>query len=981
MMCRSLSHSLLCFVIVCPALFAPRVHAQEEVTYFTKANTALDLAEQHELRNAAPWKAFQQQHPRWTAEFDTRTGLPHQGYGDPIVVAGVALQEKASTFLTEVLGQFAFPVAALIHRSTVVGKVSYVHFVQEHAGVEVFGSHVLVKFDAQGRVIAFRADLVPVQAFPALVATVSRGISAAWEGLHGVVSHERIGARWVMIPSERSYTVHQAEFIQVHTQADEEPGHYACYVDAVSGKLLYRTNKVTACTPDAPLSAAVSISGSVYTGSPLDPTQDLPLPGLRFTIGATMYTADENGMVNTDATGPAQATFHLRGEWAAVSTLNVTPSFTTTLSEGMNAVVFGGASTIQQRSAYRYVHAMHEHLNEVLPSFTGMDIQLPVRVDLVAPNCNAFYDGSSINFYEQGNNCRSFATIDDIVYHEYAHGINDKYYVSLGSTFNNGAMDEGYADVWALSLADDLQVGEAYHIDNPGSAIRRYDGVPKIFPIDLQGDRHNDGQIIAGAWLDLYQLLGNDMPLMLELFKEAYGGLQALAPNGNEGQAYRDVLLDVLQADDDDGDITNGTPHGTLIVQAFARHGITLISDVRIEHEELFSAVPSEAIELYAYVDATFPSTAYIADVVLRYRVNTEQAWNEVSMVMGDVSHAGIIPPQNAGSIVYYHLGVRDFFNYLGAVEPAGADLDDPRLPHTILVGFEQWGADDADSQQDFGAWTLGQPGDNAIRGLWEFGIPIPSYSTASDENTICQPGTQHTEGGANCWFTANALNSVQPVGMQDVDEGSTSLVSPVIDLSSSTDPAISYWRWYTNASPTSTNPSQDLWQVFARGDGSAEWVPVEETRMSERAWRRNAFRVADVLGEASTIQLKFVASDSVDATVDGNGASLVEAALDDLELWSMDITSSMVDHETMPSTMLWPQPAHDLVHLRLPSSETVYTYDVVDMTGRLVKSGGLARSEVITIPVMDLSTGNYVLRLRSGDHMRQARISVLHSH
>ena len=33
--------------------------------------------------------------------------------------------------------------------------------------------------------------------------------------------------------------------------------------------------------------------------------------------------------------------------------------------------------------------------------------------------------------------------VSDVVFHEYGHGINDLYYESLGSGFNNGAMNEG----------------------------------------------------------------------------------------------------------------------------------------------------------------------------------------------------------------------------------------------------------------------------------------------------------------------------------------------------------------------------------------------------------------------------------------------------------------------------------------------------------------------------------------------------------
>ena len=52
--------------------------------------------------------------------------------------------------------------------------------------------------------------------------------------------------------------------------------------------------------------------------------------------------------------------------------------------------------------------------------------------------------------------CNSMAQIGDVVYHEYGHGINDKFYQSLGGSFNNGGMGEGYADIWALGITETL---------------------------------------------------------------------------------------------------------------------------------------------------------------------------------------------------------------------------------------------------------------------------------------------------------------------------------------------------------------------------------------------------------------------------------------------------------------------------------------------------------------------------------------------
>ena len=88
---------------------------------------------------------------------------------------------------------------------------------------------------------------------------------------------------------------------------------------------------------------------------------------------------------------------------------------------------------------------------------------------------------------------------------------------------------------------------------------------------------HADGEIIAGAFWDLYLNLGS-MNQMLDLFKYTYdSGVDG--PDGDEGVIYTDILLEVLYADDNDADLSNGTPNDLAIVSAFNLHGITLLSN------------------------------------------------------------------------------------------------------------------------------------------------------------------------------------------------------------------------------------------------------------------------------------------------------------------------------------------------------------------------------------------------------------------
>ncbi|MCP3917064.1 MAG: choice-of-anchor B family protein [bacterium] len=168
------------------------------------------------------------------------------------------------------------------------------------------------------------------------------------------------------------------------------------------------------------------------------------------------------------------------------------------------------------------------------------------------------------------------------------------------------------------------------------------------------------------------------------------------------------------------------------------------------------------------------------------------------------------------------------------------------------------------------GSWTSGAPADTATTGIWEHGDPI---------GTAAQPEDDHTPSGTNCWFTGQGTLG-GPLGEQDIDGGATTLLSPVMDLSSSATPQLSYWRWYTNDG----NGNVDDSLVIEITDDGMTWYAVEILGPghpeASGGWFRHDFNVLSIPGMSltSTVQVRFVAADQ------GNG-SIVEAAVDDLRI------------------------------------------------------------------------------------------------
>ena len=974
----------LLFVAFVAAVAAQSAVDRAEVRLASQAPVVPDVQRQLDLRDHPLWTAFLTDHPHWQVEFNAGTGMPHRAYGPPVQTAPGTEEERALEFLQPWLSAAGVGPTDIRHQATYrTSRNTYIHFRQTHAGHPVITGQAMVKLDPHGRVIAFGCDVLPTRLIPALGTFTEASATAASSGLAEVYATEVNGLRWLPIPQAHGVEVHLVQEVVVHARANGRPARYQCWVDALSGALHYRqdlnSDAVGCAGEPADAGADVVVEGTYYITGPLGGTAVTGLPDLRVSINANTLFTDASGALASGIPGPVNAQFQLRGRWANVSTNAITPSTSAFLQEGPNTVSFDAAANIRQRSAYVHVNRIHEHMQAVLPGFTAMDIALPTKVDVTGGTCNAFYDGSSINFHAEGGGCQGMAAFHDVVYHEYGHGINDKFYQGLGGLVINAAMSEGYADLWAWSLTQQPSIGAGYRIGDDLAALRRYDEAPRVYPMDLVGQRHADGMIISGAWWDLYQALGNDMDLLLQLFADALPGLQATAINGQEGIAFRDVLLDVLQADDDDGDITNGTPHGQAIIEAFARHGITLVTGSTLQHTPLADAVVGEALQLQATLDAPFPSNLYLGDVLLNYRVDAGP-WEVITCTnTGGVTYAATLPFVASGGLVAYYFTVMDTNGQVGIALPKGAHLDPANLPFFVLLGMEQAGQETADGPGDLALLSAGVPQDNATGGAWAEGVPVPSYALAGFPSSIVQPGTQQTPGGTRCWFTGNAPSDADPTGTNDVDGGVTTLISAPFDASTLTDPVITYWRWYVNNAAEGSNPGTDPWRVSLSNDGGASWVPVEDTPVSDRSWRRMALRIAELVEPTAAMRIRFQASDSVRTDQPFDGASLVEAAVDDLALWESTTLNVGSDEHTTSAIRLVGVPADQVlvVDADLPDDVRLSITDAMGRACEVRMRGPM--SGRVALNVGHLANGTYLLLVYGPHHADTVRFSVLH--
>lgn len=954
-----------------------------EVRLITDNKRMLNEQYQYQLRNQPNWQNFLLDNGTWYVHFSETNGKPHKAFGKPITVAGSNAVDRATYFVEHHLGGFGIPNSELELVSQTGNKhAEHVFFKQRHQGKEVLNSKLSVRMSLDGKVTSFSADVFSHISFESPVLSPSDAASAAIAGLIGTVVNVEANSELFILPIpefDRKRTtfrlVYQAKVFT--TGEDQIPANYLTYVDAIDGRVLMRKNTVSHCESEPPGSASVTVTDNLSLTQPFDPETNAVLANMEVSQGGSTFYTDAAGTLAGLNAG--NATFRLRGLWSAVFTNGTTPSFTTALTNGANAIDWGTNANSKESSAFYHVNIVHDYMKTKFPSFTNMDNALTTNVD-VAGSCNAFYDGSSINFYTAGAGCTSFALIGDVVYHEYGHGINDKYYQSQGAFFQNGAMGEGYADLWALGITNNPILGLGNSSSLPTNSIRRYDIDPKIYPQDLIGEVHADGEIIAGAWWDLGQNFG-DLQQMMDLFSASFDAT-ITGPDGNEGEVYVDILVEALLLDDSpanggDNDITNGTPNDLDIINAFDAHGITLLSNATLEHDPIESH-NDQAIEVDVTVINDYPWA--LNDALVAYRINNSNTWNTVSLnnIGGDVFSASI-PAQPNGTIIAYYVALENLNGTLANVQPIAAHLAEPNVPNYILVGYQQNRIEDFDTFQDSG-WQEGLPSDNNTTGTWTIDQPIGSFS---DDGVMVQTDADHTPGSGNiaCAITGNASSTSAALGDNDVDGGHTTLVTPIFDLTDFVNPAISYWRYYTNSPPSGANPGADWWQVLITDDGT-NWVFVENTKVSDPSFRRVAVRVADYVDLTDQVRIKFIASDSTRLGQELDGGSLIEGAVDDVQLWEL-FEPEGVEETEISNLNVYPNPSQGLVSLNMNlNSATRLKIELLNILGATVMSQdrGLlsAGKQHLSLDLHQLVDGIYQLRLSTESGQVVKRLELI---
>ncbi|MDC8011930.1 hypothetical protein [Tahibacter soli] len=401
--------------------------------------------------------------------------------------------------------------------------------------------------------------------------------------------------------------------VDANTNRVIEVRDLAVNVDAkVSGGIYPTTNSDTEIVVDFPFAAVTNTTAKVtdalgiydYSGG----TATSALDGKYFRM------SDNCGSISLSNTTDGNLAF---GQSAGTDC--ITPG------------VGGAGNTHASRSGFYHLTKINQKGRTFFPSNTWLQSKVTANMNIVA-TCNASWNGTSLNFYRSGGGCSNTGEIAAVFLHEWGHGLD----TNTGGAASENGSGEAVGDTFAFLETRDSCIGQNFKpgvdcancvactgvrdvgdfgvsapaakraspaniTNDAGPNCDRYigqggvacpyvhptAGVPYRGPMGYEG--HCESYIASGANWDLAQSLiakfGNDgwgkmdriwyasLTPSKSAYQVASGGQcnTSAVVNGCGATNWYTVFL---AADDDDGNLANGTPNACRIFDAFDAHGI-----------------------------------------------------------------------------------------------------------------------------------------------------------------------------------------------------------------------------------------------------------------------------------------------------------------------------------------------------------------------------------------------------------------------
>jgi hypothetical protein len=604
------------------------------------------------------WPAFQERFGReWRLEVDRRTGAPLliEGQGIPLFpgrgnslerpaygsIAAVApkdlrLEDVAAVtraFLdqnAELLGvagaslQLDKRASSALGRDRLRWNIRFEQFVRDPAlgTIPVRDAHVFFRISG-GNLLQFGNQFVTAvraldtsglvsrqQAMEAARALTGDGERVRVEEPGRDIGQQDRTLQIVLVNGPRGTLEHQ---LVRSVLVDSSDFNFELWFDAKSGKLVHAIDRRHYVDG--------TVRGGIYPLTNSDPevVRSMPFLGL---VNTGNKTTDVAGVY--DYAPPASlATATLDGPTVTINDNCGASSLGTSLDPGdlnfgtgagtdCDTPGFGGAgNTHSARSTFYHVNLIQEK-GRAFVGFPWLSADLTANLNINL-TCNAFWNGSTINFYRSGGGCSNTGEIAAVFLHEWGHGLQ-----ANTTGIPDRATGEAFADVESFLETHASCIGDNFRPGVPCSfgcgpdctGVRDVDVSPNVSPATIEQppadcdafgcphfytgimgyQGHCESLISSGAFWDMAQGFvgrynsGAGWALADRIWYESLGMTGNAYQVTAGGQCNPGATVNGCGAgnwytvfrflDDDNSNLADGTPNSDIIWNAFNSHGI-----------------------------------------------------------------------------------------------------------------------------------------------------------------------------------------------------------------------------------------------------------------------------------------------------------------------------------------------------------------------------------------------------------------------
>lgn len=520
---------------------------------------------------------------RWQASHDRATGVPSRIWGSGIAVPGAnaapQIAEQAARQLLATHLALLAPGAQVSDFELVANHeasgVRSIGFVQKLGGRRVVGGQISFRFK-RDRMIAIGSAALPDVTVSVPRSRLSR---AAVQGRAATELRRDLGLTNApvgeagdevvlpLIAEDGVLGYRVARPVMIDGGAD---GRYLAYADVATGAVLavHQLNTY----------ASGTVRYKTVDRHPDRPRIDRPAPRTHVMVEGTPQTTAPDGSVSWGAEINQSITTAVIGDLVTivnkVSAEGPLAATQVLLAPGGAAVWDASATELDdaQVNAFISTNLVKDFvLRSIDPNMPKLGEQMTVNVN-IGQECNAFFDGKAINFFQSSMKCQNTGLLQDVVFHEFGHALHTAEIIEGVGAFD-GAMSEGASDFLAATMTNDSGMGRGFFYgDTP---LREMDpaDTEHRWPEDVK-EIHYTGLIYGGAMWDLRKAL-------IAAYGEAEG--LRIVHKLYVGTLRRSTdtpstLIEALVEDDDDGNLDNGSPHECMIRDAFGRHGLRTTS-------------------------------------------------------------------------------------------------------------------------------------------------------------------------------------------------------------------------------------------------------------------------------------------------------------------------------------------------------------------------------------------------------------------